>query len=83
MVLKLTDNNGENGRWSADSDGRKIPVGGQVPEISISDGGFWTVNGEVTDVLATDVSNMIFSSVVTDGERGWQCSRLLTGHLLK
>jgi len=67
---KLADNNGGNGRWLTDSNGEKIPVGGEPPVVTISDDGFWTVNGEVTDVLATDASNMIFSSVETDEERG-------------
>ena len=53
-----------------------MPVGGEKPEVSIDSEGFWTVNGvRVTDVsgaviLASDVSNNLFSSVNYDETNG-------------
>lgn len=67
---RLTDNNGSEGRWLTGADGAKIPVGGEPPVVAINEGGWWTVNGEPTDVLATDASNLIFSSVRTDEQKG-------------
>lgn len=71
-----TPDNGDTWDWILDSEGRKMPVGGIEPEVSIDSGGYWTVNGDRVPgadgnpVLADDVSNILFSGVEYDEESG-------------
>ena len=71
-----TPDNGTTWDWILDSEGKKMPVGGIEPEVSIDSGGYWTVNGarvpgaDGNPVLADDVSNILFSGVEYDEESG-------------
>lgn len=71
-----TPDNGTTWDWILDSEGKKMPVGGIEPEVSIDSGGYWTVNGDRVPgadgnpVLADDVSNILFSGVEYDEESG-------------
>lgn len=76
LYWRKTSDNGATYSWILNSAGQMMPVGGEKPEVSIDSEGFWTVNGvRVTDasgagILASDVSNNLFSSVNYDETTG-------------
>lgn len=70
LYWRQTADNGKSYSWILDSAGNKIYAGGEKPSVGISPDGYWTVSGEKTDALATDMSNILFKSVVKDAENG-------------
>lgn len=67
---RQTTDNGKTYSWILDSEGNKIYAGGEKPSVEISADGYWVVAGVKTDVLATDMSNILFKSVEKDAENG-------------
>ena len=69
-----TADNGKTFEWILDEAGKKMPVGGVMPEIAIDAEGYWTVNGQRAlnkdgqPILANDISNLLFKSVTLDGK---------------
>ena len=76
LCWRKTSDNGRTWEWILDAEGNKMPVGGKEPQVKIDAEGFWTVNGERVlgadgkPVLANDISNNVFKSVVYDEETG-------------
>ena len=64
-----TDNKGGNVQFITDADGKKMLVGGTAPTITIDDNGYWAVGDspllglDGKPVLATDVSNILFTKI--------------------
>lgn len=71
-----TDNHGENPQFITDSEGKKMLVGGTAPVISIDESGYWTAAGsrilglDGQPVLATDLSNVLFTGIEHNTETG-------------
>lgn len=70
LCWRLTKDNGATWEWILGKDGQKMPVSGPEPSIGIDKDGYWTVNGENTGVLAKDMTDSIFKSIVADSESG-------------
>ena len=76
MYWITTDNNGENPQFITDSEGNKMIVGGTAPVISIDADGYWTAAGsriiglDGNPVLATDISNVLFTKIEHNPETG-------------
>lgn len=70
-----TTDNGETYDWIM-VDGEKLLVGGETPDVTIDSEGYWCVNGERLldsageSLLASDVTNTLFSSVEVDDQSG-------------
>lgn len=83
-----TSDNGKTYDWILDAEGNKMPVGGIMPDVTIDEEGFWCVNGirftdkDGNNVLADDVSNTLFQSVIVD-EEGFAVFTLVGGTSFK
>jgi hypothetical protein len=68
---RTTTDNGKTYSWLL-ADGQRIPVSTATPTIAIDSDGYWTINGARVNgsdgkpLLASDVSNSIFSSATVD-----------------
>lgn len=68
---RTTTDNGKTYSWLL-ADGQRIPVSAATPTIAIDSEGYWTINGARVNgsdgkpLLASDVSNSIFSSATVD-----------------
>ena len=71
-----TDNKGQNIQFITDAEGRKMLVGGTAPTITIDKDGYWAVGDspllglDGKPVLATDLSNVLFSKIEHNKETG-------------
>jgi hypothetical protein len=67
-----TSDNGKTYTFILDGNSKMMPVGGTEPVLAIDANGYWTINGEVVKdmsgapVLANDISNILFRSVVVE-----------------
>lgn len=53
-----------------DGDGQKFPIGGTMPEVKIDENGYWNINGQNSEILAKDVSNILFKEAYIDEGNG-------------
>ena len=85
---RATADNGQTYYW-LEADGKRIPVGGTTPEVSIDAEGYWTINGErVTTssglpLLANDISNVLFREAKIDEATGRALFTLADGSVLE
>ena len=84
---RATADNGESYYW-LETAGKRIPVGGIPPTITINSDGYWEINGELVTnkdgnaLLANDVSNILFQKVEIDQETGRALFTLADGTVL-
>ncbi|MDE7443923.1 MAG: DUF4988 domain-containing protein, partial [Muribaculaceae bacterium] len=78
-----TSDNGKTYEFITDGKGNKYPIGGTMPEVTIDDKGFWCINGVSTNVMAFDMSGMLFKNAYVDEITGEAVLVLADGHELR
>lgn len=65
-----TTDNGKTYTFITDGNGAKFPIGGTMPQLSIDDQGFWSIEGKSTGVMAFDLSGLLFQNAYIDQDNG-------------
>lgn len=78
-----TADKGKTYTFILNTDGKKFPIGGAMPDIQIDGNGYWSVNGTNTGVLANDLSNLLFRSAYIDDKTGEAVFLLADGQELR